>query len=290
MQAWFLVQAYKRRLRAIVAVAPGWMLEEILSASERIERARMKKRVTPAYRSFCTQHRYLVNSAMIRNLPDLDQVRLHVGERSLDTRVLADHIGKMGFIYLIALLEDYLLQALEILYMCNPTRLPMDRERTVRFRDILAAKSREELIEVMIAQEVRGVRRSLPEVINQFTRFSIDLGREGLELPHFIEMKEARNLFAHKGGRVDAEYLDRTEDYWRMVGEEPPEEGTEYDLGCSLQYLLRRGQLAKDLVSTIEAHIAEHCPSACTSEMPDKSVPMGDWYEDGVGKIPSRLE
>jgi hypothetical protein len=34
MQAWFLVQAYKRRLRAIVEVVPAWVAEEILSASE----------------------------------------------------------------------------------------------------------------------------------------------------------------------------------------------------------------------------------------------------------------
>ena len=31
-----LQAAYKRRLRAIVAVAPSWVTEEILSASERI--------------------------------------------------------------------------------------------------------------------------------------------------------------------------------------------------------------------------------------------------------------
>jgi hypothetical protein len=34
VQAWFLIQAYKRRLRAIVGVVPAWVAEEILSASE----------------------------------------------------------------------------------------------------------------------------------------------------------------------------------------------------------------------------------------------------------------
>jgi hypothetical protein len=37
VQVWFLLQAYRRRLRAIVAAAPAWMAEEILSASQHIE-------------------------------------------------------------------------------------------------------------------------------------------------------------------------------------------------------------------------------------------------------------
>ena len=34
---WFLLKAYRRRLRAIVGAAPAWVAEEILSASERID-------------------------------------------------------------------------------------------------------------------------------------------------------------------------------------------------------------------------------------------------------------
>jgi hypothetical protein len=33
---WFLLSAYKHRLRAIVKAAPSWVTEEILSASEQI--------------------------------------------------------------------------------------------------------------------------------------------------------------------------------------------------------------------------------------------------------------
>jgi len=33
---WLLLKAYRRRLRAMVATAPAWVSEEILSASERI--------------------------------------------------------------------------------------------------------------------------------------------------------------------------------------------------------------------------------------------------------------
>ena len=35
-QAWFVMQAYRRRLLAIVGVGPAWLAEEILSASQRI--------------------------------------------------------------------------------------------------------------------------------------------------------------------------------------------------------------------------------------------------------------
>lgn len=35
LNAGLLLAAYKRRLRAVVAVAPAWVVEEILSASER---------------------------------------------------------------------------------------------------------------------------------------------------------------------------------------------------------------------------------------------------------------
>jgi len=34
--AWLLLCVYKRRLQGVVTVAPSWMVEEILSASERI--------------------------------------------------------------------------------------------------------------------------------------------------------------------------------------------------------------------------------------------------------------
>jgi hypothetical protein len=37
VQVWFLLQAYRRRLRGIIEAAPSWMGEEILSASEGID-------------------------------------------------------------------------------------------------------------------------------------------------------------------------------------------------------------------------------------------------------------
>ena len=37
VQAWFLLQAYRRRLRALVVTAPSWVCEEILSASQPID-------------------------------------------------------------------------------------------------------------------------------------------------------------------------------------------------------------------------------------------------------------
>jgi hypothetical protein len=36
VQAWFLLEAYRRRLWGLVEVAPPWATEEMLSASERI--------------------------------------------------------------------------------------------------------------------------------------------------------------------------------------------------------------------------------------------------------------
>ena len=36
VMVWFLLKAYRRRLRAIVGAAPTWVSEEILSASQRI--------------------------------------------------------------------------------------------------------------------------------------------------------------------------------------------------------------------------------------------------------------
>jgi len=40
VQTWFLLKAYRRRLRAIVEVSPTWIVEEMLSASEHIEERR----------------------------------------------------------------------------------------------------------------------------------------------------------------------------------------------------------------------------------------------------------
>ena len=37
---WLLLRVYRRRLRGIVAVAPSWMSEEILSASQHIDEGR----------------------------------------------------------------------------------------------------------------------------------------------------------------------------------------------------------------------------------------------------------
>jgi hypothetical protein len=34
---WFLLEAYRHRLRAIVASAPDWVVEQILSASEHVD-------------------------------------------------------------------------------------------------------------------------------------------------------------------------------------------------------------------------------------------------------------
>jgi hypothetical protein len=40
VQVRFLLQAYRRRLRAIVAAAPGWLAEDILSASQAVGKDR----------------------------------------------------------------------------------------------------------------------------------------------------------------------------------------------------------------------------------------------------------
>lgn len=40
VQAWFLLQAYRRRLRAIAGAAPAWLTEEILRASQHIDEKR----------------------------------------------------------------------------------------------------------------------------------------------------------------------------------------------------------------------------------------------------------
>jgi hypothetical protein len=40
VQVWFLLQAYRRRLRGIVELAPTWLAEEILSASQAIDEKR----------------------------------------------------------------------------------------------------------------------------------------------------------------------------------------------------------------------------------------------------------
>ncbi|MFW6126341.1 MAG: hypothetical protein ACOC58_04470 [Chloroflexota bacterium] len=40
LMSWFLLQAYRRRLRAIVASAPAWMTEQILSVSQHIDEDR----------------------------------------------------------------------------------------------------------------------------------------------------------------------------------------------------------------------------------------------------------
>jgi hypothetical protein len=37
---WFLLQAYRRRLRAIVASSPGWLADEVLSASQAVGKDR----------------------------------------------------------------------------------------------------------------------------------------------------------------------------------------------------------------------------------------------------------
>jgi hypothetical protein len=36
VQVWFLLQAYRRRLRRLIELVPDWLAEEILSASQRI--------------------------------------------------------------------------------------------------------------------------------------------------------------------------------------------------------------------------------------------------------------
>ena len=40
VQGWFLLRAYRRRLRAIIEASPDWMAEEILSVSEHIDKDR----------------------------------------------------------------------------------------------------------------------------------------------------------------------------------------------------------------------------------------------------------
>jgi hypothetical protein len=40
VQAWFLLQAYRRRLRRIVELVPEWVAEEIVSASQHIDEGR----------------------------------------------------------------------------------------------------------------------------------------------------------------------------------------------------------------------------------------------------------
>lgn len=234
------------------------------------------ERITEAYYSFITQYaaiRALLclhsDSSLLPPVPLSEELVLPHGmvahDPSIDTLVPV-----VCFMHLESILEDYLLQTLMLLYSADPQAIPDDRDETIRYSDVIAAKSREELIERIVYRAVRGVPRSLDRMITELRQFDIVLPRGDLALPFFVEMGATRNLWAHNGGRVDRQYLTKTDSYWRMLDEDPPGEGTQRNISPS--YGDESIERALALVDLIERHLQERWPETGVRDVQELKV------------------
>ena len=183
--------------------------------------------------------------------------------QSLNIQGMENSITLFCLIQLIALLEDYLLQALESLYHSFPDKLPSDKKRSITFGEILAAKNRNELIDRIIYEEVRGVKRNIVKMIHQFESFNIMVNESGL-IPTLSEVVATRNIWVHRGGRIDKDYHEQSKDYWAMQKEESPE--LEAIRMIDASYVSMVMFIVIKLLYTLEGKIEKILPNFCYIE------------------------
>lgn len=120
----------------------------------------------------------------------------------------AQHLPKISTIGIISSYDAILSDLLRVIFKLKPEMI-FTSDREVKFSDLIALKSLDEVRDSIISNEIESVIRHSHH--DQFywmeKKFGMKL-REGLDVwPSFIELCERRNLLTHTGGVVSEQYL-----------------------------------------------------------------------------------
>ncbi len=108
-------------------------------------------------------------------------------------------ISNAAFFLGYAYLESFLADILKEVYLRRPEILP--REKQLKYEEIISTASREDLINLMIAKEVRSVLgTSIEDVKEHFER---RLSVPWPDQPKILIASKIRNCLMHNGARVD---------------------------------------------------------------------------------------
>jgi hypothetical protein len=108
-------------------------------------------------------------------------------------------ISNAAFLLGYAYLEPFLADVARQVYLCRPSMLP--RERQLAYPEVVNAASKDDLLHLMVAREVRSVfGGSIEEVQRHFTQ---RLQLAWPDEPKIIVASKIRNCLMHNGAIVD---------------------------------------------------------------------------------------
>lgn len=102
--------------------------------------------------------------------------------------------------------ESFLADLARLIYVKRPSMLP--KERTMNFEAILSASSKENLVEVMIASEVRNMFAGPIEDTQKHFQGKLQINWPSDSVLDLVEASRIRNCLMHNGGIVDDRLAD----------------------------------------------------------------------------------
>lgn len=147
-------------------------------------------------------------SAGVRS--SVEQLQREILERErIREEELRALLTPMSFIYLIALFEGFLTDALETVLVARAEVLRSEK-KTMTFREILSFRSMDEIVVYMAQKEALEVSHmSVHHRLKYYNnRFGVNLAACGMDEAAFVRLVADRNVLVHNNGRVNNVYLE----------------------------------------------------------------------------------
>lgn len=119
-----------------------------------------------------------------------------------------------AIVSLVSRFDEFLSAILKVVLRENPEWLKSNT-KTLTYKELIELDSVKEAITGIIEKEVDELMRGSKEEQINFLDSKLKLGIKDnfTKFSEFLEIAERRNLFAHTGGRVSQQYLDRCKKY-----------------------------------------------------------------------------
>lgn len=158
-------------------------------------------------------------------------------------------LGEMALISLFAIFDALLSDLLTTIFRARPEILRSGKQLAAE--TILSATSLDDLVEELISREVEDWRQSFRDQIAQLDRrFGLCLSDSESEIAVLSEAHARRHLFVHRGGVVDARYIEAVPD-------------SALSKGMRLEADVEYWRTASKAMRTVGSRLAVELPGRC---------------------------
>ncbi len=203
----------------------GKLAQEFRAIAEEADRnshLEVLERAEAATRTIETQH-----------MPDVQrqakEAAKHVCALQDRAASMSAHVLPACFVYLLALLDSFIADALRFFYRQHPkqmlrrtrsgelTRHESSEQKRIRYQEVFDCDSLDALVESIAEREVRVVTaQGVASQLDGLSQCGVDFA--DLDADTVVEIVATRNVYVHNNGKVNADYLGASQGFWKTRG------------------------------------------------------------------------